>query len=66
MKELRSICKSSDITWREFPNGTHNETILEPGFFVAIQKFLDRVARGAFHNLMSASGNTKAEELDEE
>ena len=48
MKELRSICKSSDITWKEFPNGMHNETVAEPGYFNAIVDFIKQKARSAF------------------
>lgn len=66
MRELRSISKSTDITWKEFAEGTHNETILEPGFFDAISKFLDRISRGAFHDLTSISQSKKGEDKEGE
>ncbi|KAL9022571.1 MAG: hypothetical protein Q9185_000281 [Variospora sp. 1 TL-2023] len=40
MKQLYSICKVEKKIWREFPNGSHNDTIAEPGFFDRIVEFV--------------------------
>ncbi|KAL8713574.1 MAG: hypothetical protein Q9220_002436 [cf. Caloplaca sp. 1 TL-2023] len=39
MKELYSICKTKRKIWRDFPNGTHNETIAQPYFFDYVDQF---------------------------
>ena len=41
MKQLRSVCRSPDMTWRELPNGTHNESVVEPGYFQYIIEFIN-------------------------
>ncbi|KAI9892839.1 MAG: hypothetical protein M1814_000998 [Vezdaea aestivalis] len=40
MDQLYEICKSRSKIWRPLPNGTHNETIIEPGYFDAFAEFL--------------------------
>jgi len=42
MKTLFDICKvpAQRKIWREFPNGDHNATVAEPGYFDAIWSFL--------------------------
>ena len=41
MKTLFDSCKSpADRTWKQFPNGDHNSTVGEPGYFDAIWSFL--------------------------
>ncbi|KAI4088709.1 MAG: hypothetical protein LQ348_006385 [Seirophora lacunosa] len=40
MKQLYSICQVEKKIWREFPNGSHNDTIAEPGFFDRIVEFV--------------------------
>ena len=33
MKKLRSVCRAKKVVWRELPNGSHNDTVAEPGYF---------------------------------
>lgn len=40
MKTLYDICKVNLKVWRTFPNGQHNDTVAEPGYFDAIWAFL--------------------------
>lgn len=42
MKELFKLCRSSNITWRDMPEGDHNNTVGEPGYFMHIDEFLQR------------------------
>ncbi|KAI4168965.1 MAG: hypothetical protein LQ343_005996 [Gyalolechia ehrenbergii] len=46
MKELYSVCRVEKKVWRDFENGTHNETIAEPGFFDCIVEFVQDVLGG--------------------
>ena len=39
MKALHDQCPTKKV-WREFPNGDHNSTVAEPGYFDAIWEFL--------------------------
>jgi fermentation-respiration switch protein FrsA (DUF1100 family) len=39
MKDLYDVCPTKKF-WREFPNGDHNSTVAEPGYFDAIWEFL--------------------------
>ncbi|KAI9752927.1 MAG: hypothetical protein M4579_005413 [Chaenotheca gracillima] len=41
MRHLYTICRAETKIWKEFPNGTHNETILQPGYFEEITDFVD-------------------------
>jgi abhydrolase domain-containing protein 13 len=43
MKSLYDICKLDRKIWRDFPNGHHNDTVAEPGYFDAIWAFLNEV-----------------------
>ncbi|KAF9108213.1 hypothetical protein BGX27_008423 [Mortierella sp. AM989] len=44
MKELhRLLDTTGESIWREFPDGTHNDTCLKPGYFEAIKYFLDGI-----------------------
>ncbi|PVI01326.1 BEM46 family protein-like protein [Periconia macrospinosa] len=46
MKKLFQVCRSEPKIWRELPNGSHNDTVIEAGYFAYIEKFLsDYVAR---------------------
>ncbi|KAK2783588.1 hypothetical protein FQN53_009133 [Emmonsiellopsis sp. PD_33] len=40
MAQLFSICKSTTKVWRTFPNGQHNDTVAEPGYFDHIHSFV--------------------------
>ena len=39
MKHLYSICQTEKV-WRDFPDGTHNDTVAEPGYFNYIEEFI--------------------------
>ncbi|KAF2405149.1 BEM46 family protein-like protein [Trichodelitschia bisporula] len=41
MKTLYDVCRSQPKVWREFPQGSHNDTVAEPGYFNYIDEFLD-------------------------
>lgn len=44
MQELHKLLKSTgESVWREFPDGTHNDTCLKRGYFEAIKGFLDGI-----------------------
>ena len=40
MKALHDMCKVDHKVWKTFPNGHHNDTVAEPGYFDAIWAFL--------------------------
>ncbi|KAF2842954.1 BEM46 family protein-like protein [Patellaria atrata CBS 101060] len=40
MRKLYSICRAPVKIWKDFPEGTHNDTVAEPGYFYAIDDFL--------------------------
>ncbi|KAF2014690.1 BEM46 family protein-like protein [Aaosphaeria arxii CBS 175.79] len=40
MAKLYKVCRSQIKVWRELPNGTHNDTVAEPGYFTYIMDFL--------------------------
>lgn len=40
MKTLYSLCKAKDKIWKEFPEGSHNDTVAEDGYFDAIDEFI--------------------------
>ncbi|EEH21900.2 hypothetical protein PABG_07871 [Paracoccidioides brasiliensis Pb03] len=40
MAQLFSICKASTKVWRMFPNGHHNDTVAESGYFDHIYSFV--------------------------
>ncbi|KAJ8611915.1 hypothetical protein MRB53_037711 [Persea americana] len=40
MKQLFRLSRSKNIVFKEFPNGDHNSTIVEPGYFNYIEDFL--------------------------
>lgn len=46
MNELFSVCRVQKKIWREFPNGSHNDTLAEPGFFDQIIEFVRDVLGG--------------------
>ena len=48
MKTLHDVCKSNVKIWKEFSNGTHNDTVGEEGYFDAIQEFIRQVRKGKF------------------
>ncbi|CCK67811.1 alpha/beta hydrolase KNAG_0A01220 [Huiozyma naganishii CBS 8797] len=40
MKKLRDLCPSRDKEFHEFPNGFHNDTISEEGYWDTVKRFL--------------------------
>jgi len=48
MKTLHDVCLSQVKIWKEFPNGTHNDTVGEEGYFDAILSFITQVKKGKF------------------
>ncbi|KAK7180577.1 hypothetical protein DPSP01_006411 [Paraphaeosphaeria sporulosa] len=40
MSKLYQVCRSTPKVWRELPNGTHNDSVSEPGYFAYIDEFL--------------------------
>lgn len=46
MKSLYAICQSKQKIWREFPNGSHNDTVAEPNFFNHIMEYVHCVLTG--------------------
>ncbi|OJD15614.1 hypothetical protein AJ78_04134 [Emergomyces pasteurianus Ep9510] len=40
MLQLFAICNASTKVWRTFPNGQHNDTVAEPGYFDHIYSFV--------------------------
>ncbi|KAF9932758.1 hypothetical protein FBU30_007408 [Linnemannia zychae] len=46
MRELyRLLDTTGESVWREFPDGTHNDTCLKHGYFEAIEEFLDGITK---------------------
>lgn len=40
MRQLYELSKSQLKIWKTFENGSHNDTVAEPGYFEEIGKFL--------------------------
>lgn len=40
MARLYEVCRSKDKIWKSFPNGTHNDTVAEPEYFMHFEMFL--------------------------
>lgn len=40
MTQLFAICNSSRKFWRTLPNGGHNDSVAEPGYFEHIHSFI--------------------------
>jgi abhydrolase domain-containing protein 13 len=40
MKKLYEICRADVKIWKEFPEGAHNDTIAEQGYFEAVDEFV--------------------------
>lgn len=41
MKKLHEICRAEVKIWKEFPEGSHNDTVAEEGYFEAIDEFVN-------------------------
>jgi hypothetical protein len=47
MKQLFRLSKANKIVWKELPNGDHNATVAEPGYFNHIEEFIqDHILKG--------------------
>ncbi|KIW17722.1 hypothetical protein PV08_04917 [Exophiala spinifera] len=58
MKSLYTACPTKKV-WKEFPNGDHNSTVAEPGYFDAIWEFLvQEVIRVSRRNTEPSRGDT--------
>lgn len=42
MRQLFKLCRSNIVSWKELPEGDHNSTVAEPGYFLHIDDFLRR------------------------
>ena len=67
MVTLFNKCKSPKV-WRPFPNGAHNDTYCELGYFEAILDFITKVGRdekfGSTRDSVISSSTTKNSEKD--
>lgn len=46
MQQLFKLCKSKTVVWKELPNGDHNNSVAEQGYFYFIEDFIrQHVAR---------------------
>ncbi|KAF3912115.1 hypothetical protein ABW21_db0204840 [Orbilia brochopaga] len=46
MKRLHQVAGTATKVWKELPNGTHNDSVMEPGYFEFINDFIhDEVMR---------------------
>ena len=41
MRHLYEICRAQKKIWKAFPDGTHNESIMQPGYFQYIADFIE-------------------------
>jgi abhydrolase domain-containing protein 13 len=57
MKTLFETCPSRKV-WKEFPNGDHNSTVAEPGYFDAIWTFLVQDVLDGFRGVKSGPAET--------
>jgi hypothetical protein len=44
MKQLYDVCTAPAKEWKDFPDGTHNDTVSKQGYFAAIADFLEKHA----------------------
>ena len=42
MRELYKLCRASNRSFKEFPNGSHNDTVAEPGYFQHFADFINK------------------------
>ncbi|KAK5113889.1 hypothetical protein LTR85_010422 [Meristemomyces frigidus] len=42
MKQLLRLCKAKTVVWKELPNGDHNNSVAEPGYFHHVEEFITR------------------------
>ncbi|KAK3167834.1 hypothetical protein OEA41_004280 [Lepraria neglecta] len=46
MKQLFALCQAKTKIWRTIPNGSHNDTVAEPDYFMYIFEFIKNQALG--------------------
>jgi len=46
MKTLFDLCETKIKVWRDFPEGSHNDTVAEEGYFEYIEDFISKVVLG--------------------
>ncbi|MCJ1371746.1 hypothetical protein MMC20_002965 [Loxospora ochrophaea] len=46
MKELYSLCRAETKIWKEIPNGSHNDSVVEPHYFEYIVNFIGEYVYG--------------------
>jgi hypothetical protein len=46
MKALYELCRAKTKIWKEFPDGSHNDTVAEEGYFDAIDDFIVKEVLG--------------------
>lgn len=46
MKQLYDLSNAPVKIWKPLPNGDHNSSVLEEGYFEAIAEFIERVSSG--------------------
>lgn len=62
MKTLYDVCRVKRKVWRVFPEGHHNDTVAEPGYFDAIWKFLvHQVCPGEFDDEVFVDNGSDAD-----
>ena len=69
MVTLYELCRVSTKIWQTFPNGDHNATVAEPGYFDAIWSFLVQevmAGKGDDKNLRLGSVDSVQDELRNE
>lgn len=44
MRKLYELCGSPTKTWKSLPEGDHNSSVMEDGYFHAIQVFMDSLS----------------------
>lgn len=42
MRQLFKLARSNSVHWKELPNGDHNSSVAEPGYFLYIEDFVKR------------------------
>lgn len=51
MKTLYDVCTTKKV-WRELPDGTHNESVEQVGYFDYIHDFMERIKKGTISEMV--------------
>ena len=62
MAALYNVCVSQKV-WKTFPNGSHNDTYAEDGYFDSMYEFICKVLKGK--NVNEIKDDEKAAVLDD-